>query len=74
MEPGAEANNNVALVYAWQGHEAHRRVEESHWLSDTRRKSFKDEAQNMFSPSFLIANQDKGDSNYRHYYCWDKHS
>ena len=49
MEPGAEANNNVALVYAWQGHEAHRRVEESHWLSDTRRKSFKDEAQNMFS-------------------------
>jgi len=49
MEPGAEANNNVALVYAWQGHKAHRRIEEGHWLPDARKKSLKDEAQSMFS-------------------------
>jgi len=49
MEPGAEANNNVALVYAWQGHQAYRRVEESHWLPDVRKKSLKDEAQSMLS-------------------------
>jgi len=49
MSPGAEANNNVALVYAQQGHEAYRRAERSHWLPDVRRKSLIDEAQRMFS-------------------------
>ncbi len=49
MAPGAEANNNVALVYAQQGHEAYRRAEQSHWLPDARKKSLKVEAQSMFS-------------------------
>ena len=49
MSPGAEANNNIALVYAQQGHEAHRRVEQSHWLPEVRRKSLMDEAQRMLS-------------------------
>ncbi len=49
MEPGAESNNNVAIVYAWQGHEAHHRAERSHWLPDARKKTLKDEAQGMFS-------------------------
>ncbi len=49
MSPGAEANNNIALVYAQQGHEAHRRVEQSHWLPEVRRKSLIDEAQRLFS-------------------------
>jgi len=49
MSPGAEANNNVALVYAQQGHEAYRRVEQSHWLPADRRKSLMDEAQRVLS-------------------------
>jgi len=49
VEPTAEANNNLALVYAKQGHEVNQSVVLAHWLPEPQRRLLVSRARSLLS-------------------------